>query len=308
MLSRTASELYWMARFLERAENTARMLDVTQTMSLMPLIDADNSELIAPLTITGTHEPFMARYKSVSMDNLLEFFGLDEENPSSIFNCIRMARDNAHSVRGKIPSEVWESINATWLEIKTLRKKGINHSSAQAFLDWVKERSHLFRGATFGTIMRGDVLWFIRLGTFIERADNTARILDVKYQVIQEDEDSVREFYRWNSLLRSVGAYESHQTLYKGLSRQSVAELLILRNEVPRSLRASLEEVEQLLALIEGNAGHEPRRLTTVLNANLRFGKIEEVFTEGVHQYLTRFLNDIGAIGQSIHRAYLEAL
>ena len=156
--------------------------------------------------------------------------------------------------------------------------------------------------------MRGDVLWFIRLGTFIERADNTARILDVKYQVIQEDEDSVREFYRWNSLLRSVGAYESHQTLYKGLSRQSVAELLILRNEVPRSLRASLEEVEQLLALIEGNAGHEPRRLTTVLNANLRFGKIEEVFAEGVHQYLTRFLNDIGAIGQSIHRAYLEAL
>ncbi len=106
MLSRTASELYWMARFLERAENTARMLDVTQTMSLMPLIDADNSELIAPLTITGTHEPFMARSKNVSMDNLLEFFGLDEENPSSIFNCIRMARDNAHSVRGKIPSEV----------------------------------------------------------------------------------------------------------------------------------------------------------------------------------------------------------
>ena len=156
--------------------------------------------------------------------------------------------------------------------------------------------------------MRGDVLWFIRLGTFIERADNTARILDVKYRVIKEDEDSVREFYRWNALLRSVGAYEAHQSLYKSLSRQSVAELLILRNEVPRSLRAGLEEVAQLLAQIEGNAGHEPRRLTTILNANLQFGKIEDIWHEGVHNYLTRFLDDIGAIGQSIHRAYLEAL
>lgn len=308
MLSRTASELYWMARYLERAENTARMLDVTQTMSLMPQIDADNSELVAPLTITGTHEPFMERYQSVSMDNLLAFFGLDEENPSSIFSCIKMARDNAHAVRGKIPSEVWESINSTWLEIKSLRKKGINSNNTQVFLDWVKDRSHLFRGATFGTIMRGDVLWFIRLGTFIERADNTARILDVKYRVIKEDEDSVREFYRWNALLRSVGAYEAHQSLYKSLSRQSVAELLILRNEVPRSLRAGLEEVAQLLAQIEGNAGHEPRRLTTILNANLQFGKIEDIWHEGVHNYLTRFLDDIGAIGQSIHRAYLEAL
>lgn len=308
MLSRTASELYWMARYLERAENTARMLDVTQTMSLMPQIDADNSELVAPLTITGTHEPFMERYQRVSMDNLLAFFGLDEENPSSIFSCIKMARDNAHAVRGKIPSEVWESINSTWLEIKSLRKKGINSNNTQVFLDWVKDRSHLFRGATFGTIMRGDVLWFICLGTFIERADNTARILDVKYRVIKEDEDSVREFYRWNALLRSVGAYEAHQSLYKSLSRQSVAELLILRNEVPRSLRAGLEEVAQLLAQIEGNAGHEPRRLTTILNANLQFGKIEDIWHEGVHNYLTRFLDDIGAIGQSIHRAYLEAL
>lgn len=156
--------------------------------------------------------------------------------------------------------------------------------------------------------MRGDVLWFLRLGTFIERADNTARILTVKYQVIREDEDSVREFYRWNALLRSVGAYEAHQTLYKTLSHASIAELLILRNEVPRSLRACLDEMELILAQIEGNAGQTPRRLTTILNAHLTYGAIDDVFALGMQAYLSDFLSDIGAIGQSIHAAYLEVL
>lgn len=308
MLSRTASELYWMSRYLERAENTARMLDVTQTMSLMPSIDADHSELVAPLTITGTHEPFLERYQQVSMENLLQFFCFDEQNGSSIFSCIRLARDNAHAVRGKIPAEVWECINSAWIEIRRWRKEGLKSGQAQDFFDWIKERSHQFHGATNGTIMRGDVLWFMRLGTFIERADNTARILNVKYQVIREDEDSVREFYRWNALLRSVGAYEAHQTLYKTLSRHSIAELLILRNEVPRSLRACLDEMQTTLARIEGNTGLAPQRLTRILNANLTYGTVHEIVERGMHSYLTDFLSDIGAIGQSIHNAYLEVL
>lgn len=308
MLSRTASELYWMSRYLERAENTARMLDVTYSMSLMPQLDSDNSELIAPLTITGTHEPFLERYGSISMNNLLEFFLLDDRNPSSIFCCIRSARDNAHAVKGRISGEVWESLNTTWLEIKALRKRGITNLDTVAFFDWVKERSHQVRGATFGTILRSDTLRFIRLGTFIERADNTARILDVKYQVMTENEDPVREFYRWNALLRSVGAYEAFQELYKqSPSRDLVAELLILRNEVPRSLRASVEEVEQLLGKIEGDAGREPRLLTAVQHARLRFGTITDLFAAGLHDYLEEFLRDINAIADSIHRAYLEA-
>ena len=308
MLSSTASELYWMSRYLERAENTARMLDVTYSMSLMPQLDSDNSELIAPLTITGTHEPFIERYGAISMNNLLEFFLLDDKNPSSIFCCIRSARDNAHAVKGRISGEVWESLNTTWLEIKALRKRGIANLDTVAFFDWVKERSHQVRGATFGTILRSDTLRFIRLGTFIERADNTARILDVKYQVMTEDEDPVREFYRWNALLRSVGAYEAFQELYKqSPSRAMVAELLMLRNEVPRSLRARVEEVEQLLGKIEGDAGREPRLLTAVQHARLRFGTITDLFAAGLHNYLEEFLRDINAIADSIHRAYLEA-
>nr|WP_275424103.1 alpha-E domain-containing protein [Aeromonas caviae] len=147
----------------------------------------------------------MARYGQVNMENLLQFFCFDEGEPSSIFSCLRMARDNAHAVRGKIPGEVWESINAARIEIRRRRQAG-SPAVRPRSSSTGSERSHQFRGATYGTIMRGDVLWFLRLGTFIERADNTARILTVKYQVIREDEDSVREFYRWNALLRSVGA------------------------------------------------------------------------------------------------------
>ena len=308
MLSRTASQLYWMSRYLERAENTARMLDVTYTMALMPQIDADNSELIAPLTITGTHEPFLARHKQVSMGALLDFFVFDDSNPGSIFSCLRAARDNAHAVRGRISGEVWESLNATWLEMRARRKQGLDPKDALAFLDWVKERSHQVRGATFGTILRSDTLNFVRLGTFIERADNTARILDVKYQVLKQDEDAVRDFYHWNALLRSVGAYEAFQELYKqSPTPELVAELLILRSEVPRSLRASVEEVEQLLARIAGEPGRTPRRLTAIQHARLRFDTKEELFVTGLHDYLNRFLGDINAIADSIHKAYLEA-
>lgn len=308
MLSRTASELYWMSRYLERAENMARMLDVTYSMSLMPQIDADNSELIAPLTITGTHDPFLKEYGQISMSNLLNFFVLDERNPSSIYSCIKGARDNGHAVRGRISGEVWESLNTTWLEMKALRKRGGTSQDAVAFFDWVKERSHQVRGATFGTILRSDTLSFIRLGTFIERADNTARILDVKYQVMKENEDPVREFYRWNALLRSVGAYEAYQELYKQApTPDRVAELLILRSEVPRSLRASVEEVEALLGNIEGNAGREPRLLTAVQHAKLRFGTIADLFADGLHVYFDQFLTDINAIAASIHHSYLEA-
>ncbi len=307
MLSRTASELYWMSRHLERAENTARMLDVTNSMSLMPMIDADHSELVAPLTITGTHTPYLAKYDGVSMRNLLEFFTLDESNPGSIFNCIRIARDNAHSVRGRISAEVWESINATWLEMRKIRHRGIDKLGANDFFDWVKERSHLFRGATFGTMMRSDALSFVRLGTFLERADNTARILAVKYQVMQQEEDTARAYYRWNAVLRSVGAYEAYQELYKqSPTGDKVAELLILRNEVPRSLRACLEEVEALLSQIEGDAGKEPRLLACIQHARLRFGNIDSLTAMGLHQFLDQFLEETHALAESIHRAYLE--
>lgn len=307
MLSRTASELYWMSRHLERAENTARMLDVTQTMSLMPSIDADHSELVAPLTISGTHEPFLARYGQVNMENLLQFFCFDEENPSSIFSCLRMARDNAHAVRGKIPGEVWESINAAWIEIRRRRKAGLSSGQAQEFFDWIKERSHQFRGATYGTIMRGDVLWFLRLGTFIERADNTARILDFKYHVLRpQGDEGATDFYQWAALLRSVSAFEVYRKVYRDvITPDRVAELLILNKDMPRSLHFCLNGVIKNLDLIANRQSGETARQAGLLHAQLHYGRIGGILEHGLHEWLEDFMDRIYLLGNGISKDFL---
>lgn len=246
MLSRTASELYWMARYLERAETIARLLDVTNKLSMMSIRDVhardENNDLLVPLTMTGTRDLFDEHYPQASMGNLLNFFALDSFNHSSIFSCLQMAWNNAHAVRGSLSSEVWESINATWIEMKLIRRQGVGSAGADAFFDWVKERSHLFRGAMFGTLLRSDAQNFIRLGTLLERADSTARLLDAKNQLLNADEDPVREYYRMDTLLRAVSAREAFHTLYKQqISQRGIAELLILRRELPRSLLSCIE-------------------------------------------------------------------
>ena len=171
MLSRTASDLYWLSRYFERAENTARMLDVVWNLSLIRYAVDTQKEIAAPLAITGTLDHYGARYGKVSIGNILHFFTLDADSPASIYSCFRLARAGAHAVRGKITAEMWESVNSTWLELQEIRHMGLQAYGETAFFEWVKNRSHLFRGATYGTLMRSDTFRFLRLGTFIERAD-----------------------------------------------------------------------------------------------------------------------------------------
>ena len=308
MLSRAASELYWMSRYLERAENLARMLDVSWNLAMVPASLISRNELAAPLVITGTRESYMARYDTMEINNLLHFFALDEENPGSIFHCIRRARENAHAVRGRISAEVWESINATWIELQDIRRLGVLGMGAGSFLDWVKERSHLFRGASYGTILRNDAFRFIRIGTFLERADNTARILDVRHQAGGPVTSSAVDYYRWNALLRSVSAFEAYREIYSDrISTERVAELLILRAEVPRSLRSCMEMLCELLPAIEGNAGLESKRLAAVQYARLQYGDVNHIFDVGLHSYLTDFLRRINELAETIQSEYLDS-
>ena len=178
MLSRTASDLYWMSRYLERAENLARMLDVSYSLSLMPQDGRGDGlhELAMPLLITGTLEDYHARHQALHAEQLLQFFALDPANPASIYSCLGSARACAHAVRGRITADMWENVNATWLDIHQIASQGLSAYGMNRFCEWIKERSHLFRGASYGTIMRNDAFRFIRLGTFIERADNTLRL------------------------------------------------------------------------------------------------------------------------------------
>jgi uncharacterized alpha-E superfamily protein len=309
MLSRTAANLYWMSRYLERAENTARLLDATQTMALMPRSRRARRELTAPLAITGMEELYRERYEELTTGSLMRFFVLDEANYNSIYNCIRMARDNALSVRGELSQDVWESINGAWLEMRAIQRTGDLEQGVKAFFDWMKQQSNTFRGAVHGTTIRDDSFQFMRLGTFLERADNTARILDVRYEVMKRSrsQDEAVDFYQWNALLQSLSAYEIYHEHYRsGINDRNVAELLILSGEVPRSLRWCVGQMLRTLNNIAGGKGMTAKRLAAELWASLQYGEIDHIMSEGIHRYLTKTLESINEIARQVHRSYWQ--
>jgi uncharacterized alpha-E superfamily protein len=308
MLSRVAARIYWMSRQMERAENMARILGVTSNMVLFGTRETREQNLLAPLTITDCAERFFEHTRPVTFAALVDFLALDADNPSSIYSCLRLARENAHAVRWQITSEMWETLNTTWLEMRRARKADLAGAGASKFFDWVKDRSHLFRGVTFGTIMRGDAFNFSRLGTFLERADNTARILDVKYHVLLpsvKDVGGALDYYQWTALLRSVSAFETYRMLYRDqIYPIKVAQLLILERRMPRSLAGCFDQLTQAMDRIEGH-DRAAKRLGSELHARLTNADIDEIFQAGLHEYLTQCLADMYELGLRIQRAYL---
>jgi len=309
MLARVADRIFWMSRQVERAENLARILGVTSNMMMFGSAALQRQNLVAPLSITGTEEAFEARHRELDLATLIEFLALDPANPNSIYSCLRWARENAHEVRWQITSEMWETLNGTWLEMRAVRRDRLTGDGAATFFDWVTDRSHLFRGVTYGTIVRGEAFDFSRLGTFLERADNTARILDVKYHVMLPALSEVGgglDHYQWAALLRSVSAFETYRALYKDqVEPIKVAQLLILERRMPRSLAACLDEITQSMGRLEGQQDKAARRLASELLARLVNADIDEVFQGGLHEYLTACLADISQLGARIQRAYL---
>jgi len=309
MLSRTASTLYWMSRYVERAENSARILDVAYRMSLLTKDpDLQDQEWFAPLNITGTLFPFSGRHSIVCAKEVLHFLALDPDNPSSIYNCSRQARENARAVRGTITSEMWEVLNATWLEMQNMDEDRLYARGISAFFDWVKERSHLFRGVTFGTIRRDEAFQFHRLGTYMERGDNTARILDVKYHVLLPsvtDVGGAVDYYQWSAVLRSVSAFESYRKVYRDtITPLRIAELLMLRDDIPRSMRFCMRDVYNILVDVENRTSAEATRQAGEINASLQFGRMSDIFSTGLHEYLTDFLSATDKLGDEINRSF----
>jgi uncharacterized alpha-E superfamily protein len=311
MLSRVASNLYWMTRYVERAENTARVLDVAWRMSLLT---ADprlkDQEWFAPLNITGSLFPFSGRHNEVCAREVLHFMALDPENPSSILSCARQARENARAIRGSITSEMWEVVNATWIEMQQMDEVRMDAHGISTFFDWVKERSHLFRGVTFGTMRRDDAYHFTRLGTHIERADSTARILDVKYHILLPNVTDVGgavDYYQWSAVLRSVSAFESYRKVYKDvITPIRLAELLILRDDIPRSLHFCMRQVYDMLELVRNDRSAECLRQAGHLLARLRYGRVQDIFSHGLHEYLTEHLDAMQLLSNEIQRSFFS--
>jgi len=314
MLSRTADHLFWMSRYTERAENTARMLDVNYQTSLLP-----QSTAVAQvgwkglLSISELSQAYESKYGAVNARDVMDFMVRDEKNSSSIISCLKNARENARAVRGTLTTEVWETQNQTYLEIFRMLRNGDFERDPSQFFEWVKFRSHLSRGVTVGTMLQDEALYFMRLGTFLERADNTARLVDVKFHAVQSDfygaaseKDQEYDFYHWSAILRSVSAFEIYRRVYRNVIKpERVAELLILRADMPRSLAASLQEVVSNLQRVTDDQNCETVRRAGKLNADLQYARIDEILATGLHAYLTQFLDRVNELGAHISRDFL---
>jgi uncharacterized alpha-E superfamily protein len=315
MLSRTADHLFWMARYMERAENTARLLDVNYQTSLLP--QSSESAMAGWTGLLGISEltpEYFKKYPEINARDVMTFMVTDGSNPSSILNCLRAARENARAVRGALTTEVWETMNQTWLEYNRLVKAGALAKDPAELFEWVKFRSHLSRGVTLGTMLQDESFHFQRIGTFLERADNTARLLDVKFHSRNVEffgsgagnEGKEVDFYHWSAVLRSVSAFEVYRKVYRNVIRpEKVAELLMLRAEMPRSLVYCINEVDNNLVAVANDHSGDTLRRAGRLRADLQFGRIDEILATGLHAYLTQFLDRVGDLGYGISRDFL---
>ncbi len=315
MLSRTADHLFWMSRYTERAENTARMLDVQYQTSMLPH-SADVVQLgwQGLLSISELKPAYAAKYgDSINPRDVMDFMVRDEENSSSIVSCLKNARENARAVRGTLTTEVWETQNQTYLEVIRMLRDGDFERDPGQFFEWVKFRSHLSRGVTAGTMLQDEAFHFLRLGTFLERADNTARLVDVKFHAVQNDflgaaseKHQEYDFYHWSAILRSVSGFEVYRKVYRDVIRpERVAELLILRADMPRSLLACLNEVISNLAMVTSDPRSETQRRAGKLRADLQYARIDEILATGLHAFLTQFLDRVNELGAHISREFL---
>ncbi len=295
MLSRTAADLYWMSRYLERAENLARMLEVSYSLSLMPQAGRTDgrAELAMSLLAAGTLDDYNQRHDTLDTARMLHFFAFDETNPGSIYCCLQAARTNAHAVRGRITADMWENINATWLEMRKIASNGLARYGMSQFCDWVKERSHLFRGATSGTIMRNDAYCFIRLGTFLERADNTLRLLDVRYEMFGEASDEVSDHSARATISGAPCCAPCHR------SRPSTRSTAT--PPAPGKSRNCCCCAPMYRA--RSHTGRASQRMAAELNARLRYTDIDEILEAGLHPWLTDFIECIRQLGQTVHNS-----
>lgn len=312
MLSRTADNLFWLSRYVERADYLARVLEATSRLAALPAAyAAQGNEWVTALTTAGCYDSFMKVYDTPNAENVIQFLAFSDKNPSSIRQCIEIARFNARAVRTALTVEMWEAINGAWLELQRMDHSILAPARFTRFTEWVKDVSLRFDGSGYRTMLRNDAYWFSRLGIFIERADNTARILDVKYHILLPETSAVGggvDYSQWAAILRSVNALTAYHWVYReSLRPWLIADLLILNRELPRSLASCYREIVDGLDSLASAYGRQGRaqRLARTLDTSLETGSIENVFQTGLHEFVTHFISDNQRIGAAISEQYL---
>ncbi|MGD2132641.1 MAG: alpha-E domain-containing protein [Maricaulaceae bacterium] len=314
MLSRTAGNLFWMARYIERSEYVARLLDVAVRMTALSGsgIEAGN-EWDSLLAAAGCEETFAEAYDTATASNVIRFMALDADNPSSIWAAFEQARSNARAERTALTTDVWSAINDTWLARTVLEQARGGPDDLAEVIDWVKSRAAAIRGAWESTTLRNDAHEFVRLGFALERADNTARLIDVKYHVLLPSHEEVGgglDHVHWDSILRAATALRAYQHVYRApVKPRLVVELMVLRPEMPRSIRASYDEIVAALGALSafygGRKGEADRRAGAT-HAALAFATVDEVFAQGLHEYLENIIASTTALGEAIFDQYMS--
>ncbi|MDR4306696.1 alpha-E domain-containing protein [Chelatococcus sambhunathii] len=312
MLSRTADNLFWLSRYVERAESLARILETTQRLAALPsAYGGKTNEWESAVETAGVAPAFFSKHEEANNETVVSYLVFDRDNPSSILNCFETARHNARSVRTALTMEMWEAINGAWLELRRTPDRKLAGEELTRFLGWVKEIGLRFDGSASRTMLRNDIYDFSRLGMLLERADNTARILDVKYHLLLPDEGEVGgglDYYQWSAILRAVSAVTSYHWVYRqSLKPWLVADLLILNDQLPRSLAACYGQLVRHLDELARAYGRQgpAQRLARATRSGLENAEIKQIFQGGLHEFITSFICDNNRLGLAIHEQYL---
>lgn len=312
MLSRVAESIYWMSRYIERAENVARVVDVNVLLELdLP----DPGEQWDPIVkVTGDHEDFLARYGAPTRANVVEFLAFDALNPNSVLSSVTQARENARSVREIISSEMWEEVNAFYLALRDPGARDRAVYQTHDFFREVRRTSHLIEGTKNETMPHGEAWHFSRMGRFIERADQTSRILDVKYFLLlpsTEDVGKPIDDLQWSALLRSASAFEAYRKAFGRVSASDVAAFLLFDREFPRSVYHCLSEAQESLGIASGastrSASNDAQRALGMLVAELHYADAVEVIAAGLHEFIDRLQSQLNMVGDEMTRTFFAA-
>ena len=317
MLSRVAHSLYWMARYIERAENIARLVDVNLQL-LLDLRDLDGKRLaehwLPIVQATGDEQLFFQSHPRATGQAVTEFLVFETENPNSIVQCICQARENARMVRDQLTLELWEDLNRLYLFVRSPQAREVWRNSPSEFFQEIKAGSLLLIGIANATLIHNEGWWFVQIGQFIERADKTTRILDARHLTLPDrgvpKSVSQTGALEWSAVLRSCSAWDAYKTIYGAdVHPRLVAEFLLLSDDFPRSVRFCAGELNRALRRISGvTEGHfcnDAEKLTGRLLAELQFNTVDEIFNRGLHQQLDEMQRKLNDIGEALFRAYI---
>lgn len=312
MLSRTADNLFWIARYMERAETAARLLEVGSRIALLPSAAGYRNEWDSLLQASGNADAFARKYGDPVQRNIESFLFFDHDNPSSVASCITTARENGRIVRTALTAQVWDALNTAFQELRQLERKPRSELELSRLTEWTMRHAAMVRGAIEATLLRNDGWDFLNLGYGLERADNTARLMDVKYYVLLprvEFVGSGLDNYQWTTLLRAMSAHRAFHWAYGGeVTAAKIAHFLILNPQCPRSLITCAEGISahlDRLAKAYGATTDAQARARGMVDA-LQVTRTDDIFDEGLHEFLSRFIRETAALGSLVHETYLS--